>query len=113
MVKGAAKARAARAWQEDTEHKLTLKQQIERERHELQVLQAQAMAGGASLDGAQVRAGLTGDIRNVINQVNNSVLHEVDSMMMASGIQRSLDRTKEAVSPIFTRDRDRDEYHDE
>jgi hypothetical protein len=65
-------------------------------------MQAQATAGGrVRLDDDQVRAGLTGDIKAVIDQVSSSVLHEVDSMMLASGIQRSLDQTREAVSPIF------------
>ncbi len=66
-------------------------------------MQAQATRGqGAStLDGAQVRAALSGDIRAVIRDVNRSVLGEVDSMMVASGITRTLEEAKEAVSPIL------------
>eukprot|EP00750_Incisomonas_marina_P006035 INCI14288.2.p1 GENE.INCI14288.2~~INCI14288.2.p1 ORF type:complete len:1225 (-),score=192.32 INCI14288.2:22-3555(-) len=110
LAKGAAKAKAALDWQAGTAEKQALRKQIEAERRQLQVMQARATSatdadggrvGMAALDKAQVRAGLDGDIKAVINDVNRSVLGEVESMMLASGIRRTLDETEEAVSPIL------------
>ena len=105
LVKGAAKAKAALDWKTSTEQKQALRRQIEAERRELQVMQAEAAAGGRELDGAQVHAGLSSDIKSVINDVNRSVLNEVNSLMMAGEIQSSLNAAGEPVSPI-TRARD-------